>query len=328
MKKTSSKTIIKITNLQKIFQVEIKKSGFSNKLKSLFKPRYKQVIAVSDINFSVQAWEKIAFLGPNGAGKSTTIKMLTWILHPTSWSMSVAGFNPSTQRKKLVYTIGAVFGQTSRLRYHLTPMDTFKVMAQLFDVDKDEATERIWYLIDKFEIRDLIDTPVRKLSLGQRMRCEIVSALIHKPKIIFLDEPTIGLDIIAKQKLRETINEINASENTTIFLTSHDLWDIEKVCDRVVIINHGKILYDGQLHDLRKNYVKTKIIKINISDESTFKPLDFMKIKQQESDFIQFEIPNNKENLKRTFEYLMATYQVEDIEITDPDIEDIIKEFY
>ena len=160
------------------------------------------------------------------------------------------------------------------------------------------------------------------------MRCEIVASLIHKPKIIFLDEPTIGLDIIAKQKLRETINELNLTEKTTIFLTSHDLWDIEKVCDRVVIINHGKILYDGQLNDLRKNYVKTKIIKINISGEADFKPLDFMKIKQQESDYIQFEIPNNKANLKKTFEYLMSTYQVEDIEITDPDIEDIIKEFY
>lgn len=328
MKNTSSHTIIKIIDLKKIFQVEVKKSGFKNKLKALFNPIYKEIVAVSGIDFSVQEWEKIAFLGPNGAGKSTTIKMLTGILHPTSGSMSVVWLNPSTQRKKLVYNIGAVFGQTSRLRYHLTPMDTFKVMAQLFDVEKADFIERIDYLIDKFEIRELIDTPVRKLSLGQRMRCEIVASLIHKPKIIFLDEPTIGLDIIAKQKLRETINEINLSENTTIFLTSHDLGDIEKVCDRVVIINHGKILYDGQLNDLRKNYVKTKIIKINISGESDFTPLDFMKIKQQESDFIQFEIPNNKENLKKTFEYLMSNYQVEDIEITDPDIEDIIKEFY
>lgn len=160
------------------------------------------------------------------------------------------------------------------------------------------------------------------------MRCEIVASLIHQPKIIFLDEPTIWLDIIAKQKLRETINEINASEKTTIFLTSHDLGDIEQVCDRVIIINHGTILYDGQLKDLRKNYVKTKTINLHLSWKKKFVWLPFMKINFQELDYVSFDIPNTKANIKETFEFLMRRYEVEDIEITDPDIEDIIKEFY
>lgn len=322
------KNIIEVKGLKKIFKVEVKKPWFKNRIKSLFSPTYKEVAAVSGIDFSVKKWEKVAFLGPNGAGKSTTIKMLTWILSSSGGSMKVLWLNPNKDRRKLVYNIGAVFGQTSRLRYHLTALDTFKVMAQLFYVPKEKMNERIDYLVNKFEIKDLINTPVRKLSLGQRMRCEIVSALIHSPQIIFLDEPTIGLDMIAKQKLRETINEVNKSEQTTIFLTSHDLWDIEQVCDRVVIINHWKILYDGLLEDLRKNHIKKKIIKVSFAWAKDFKWLDFMKIKNKEMDYVEFEIPNTKENIAKTFDLIMNKYDVEDIEISDPNIEDIIREFY
>lgn len=320
--------IIEVKNLQKLFKLEVKKPWFINRLKSLFRPEYKEFEAVASISFSVKKWEKIAFLWPNGAGKSTTIKMLTGILHPTAGRMDVIGLNPAKQREKLVYKIGAVFGQTSRLRYHLTAIDTFKLMGKLFDISSAELEKRLNYLIKKFEIKDMIDKPVRKLSLGQRMRCEIVSSLIHTPEILFLDEPTIGLDIIAKQKLRETINEINKTEGTTIFLTSHDLGDIEQVCDRVIIINHWKILYDGSILDLRKKYIKKKIIKVKLANSSDFKTLPFMHIIKKEMDYIKFEIPNTKENLQKTFEIITGNYDVDDIEIKDPSIEQIIKEFY
>ena len=320
--------IIEVKNLRKIFKLEVKKPWFLNRMKAIFHPIFKEFEAVESINFSVKKWEKIAFLWPNGAGKTTTIKMLTGILHSTSGHIRVIGLDPAKQREKLVYKIGAVFGQTSRLRYHLTAIDTFKLMGTLFDIPKEILEKRINYLINKFEIKDMIYTPVRKLSLGQRMRCEIVSSLIHSPEIIFLDEPTIWLDMIAKQKLRETINEIHDIEGTTIFLTSHDLWDIEQVCDRVIIINHGKILYDGSIVDLRKNYIKKKIIKIKLANSSDFKTLDFMVIIKQELDYVELEIPNTKENLQKTFEMVTGHYDVDDIEIKDPSIEEIIKEFY
>lgn len=319
---------IEVKNLRKIFKLEIKQQWFFNRIKALFRPKFKEFEAVASINFSVKKGEKIAFLWPNGAGKSTTIKMLTGILHSTSGHISVLGLDPTKQREKLVYKIGAVFGQTSRLRYHLTALDTFTLMGKLFDITKQQLDKRLNYLIDKFEIRDMINNPVRKLSLGQRMRCEIVSSLIHSPEIIFLDEPTIGLDIIAKQKLRETINEIHKAEGTTIFLTSHDLWDIEQVCDRVIIINHGLILYDGSIADLRKKYIKKKIIKVKIANSSDFKTLEFMQIVKKEMDYVEFEIPNTKENLQKTFEMITGNYDVDDIEIKDPSIEEIIKEFY
>ncbi|EKD44689.1 MAG: hypothetical protein ACD_71C00043G0001, partial [uncultured bacterium (gcode 4)] len=210
-----------------------------------------------------------------------------------------------------------------------TPRDTFELFGKMFDVPSDTLEERLKYLIGKFEIEDLIDKQVRKLSLGQRMRCEVVASLIHSPEIIFLDEPTIGLDMIAKQRLRDIINEVNKIENTTIFLTSHDLGDVENICKRIVIINHGKILYDGNIKELRRNYIKVKKIRVKFESlDDAFKPLDFMKILKQKGTFIEFEIPNSKENLEKTFELLTTGYNVEDITIEDPPIEDIIKEFY
>lgn len=322
-------TIIKVENLNKTFKQEIKKIGFKNKMKSLFKSEYKDFVAVDWINLTIWEWEKVAFLGPNWAGKSTTIKMLTWILHPTSWNIDIIWFNPAKDREKYVYNIWAVFGQVSRLWYHLTPYDTFELFGKMFDVPSDKLKERIDYLTNKFKIEDIVNLPVRKLSLWQRMKCEVVASLIHSPKIIFLDEPTIWLDIIAKQNLRDIINEINKEEWTTIFLTSHDLWDVENICKRIIIINHWKILYDGNIKELRRNYIKIKKIRVKFEYlDLPFKPLDFMDIKKVKDTFVEFEIPNNKDNLSATFELLTNNYEVEDITIEDPDIEEIIKEFY
>lgn len=318
-----------IKDLEKIFKVEIKQSWFKNRFKSIFSPIYKEIKAVSWINLEIKPWEKVAFLWPNGAGKSTTIKMLTWILAPTSWEINVLWFNPSKDREKLVYIIWAVFGQTSRLWYHLTAKDTFLLFSKIFDVSLSIYEKRINYLIKEFEIQDFLNTPVRKLSLWQRMRCEVVASLIHSPKVLFLDEPTIWLDMIAKEKLRDVINKINLEENTTIFLTSHDIWDIEEICDRVVIINHGTIIYDWDIKELKKDHIKTKIIKIKF--DQNYKNFDFwnwVKIISHNWVNLELEIENKKEIISNLLKILSEKYTLEDISITEPSMEDIIKTFY
>lgn len=320
---------ISIKNLEKVFKVEIKKSWFKNRIKSIFNPEYKCIVAVSDVNLTIKAWEKVAFIWPNWAGKSTTIKMLTWILTKTDWKIEVLWLDPTKDREKLVYQIWAVFWQTSRLWYHLTAKDTFWLFWKLFDIKKDDYEKRLKYLIEEFEISDFLNTPVRKLSLGQRMRCEVVASLIHEPKILFLDEPTIWLDIIAKQKLRDVINKINKEENTTIFLTSHDIWDIEEICNRVVVINHWKIIYDWDIKELKKKHIKTKIIKVKF--EKTYETFDLwenVKILNNTWNYLEFEIENDKKTLQSVIEILTNKYHFEDINITEPSMEDIIKTFY
>jgi len=322
-------TIIKVKNLKKVFKIEIKKSWFLEKFKSLFKWEYTSINAVEDISFEVKKWEKVAFLWPNWAGKSTTIKILTWILSETSWEINVLGLNPSKDREKLVYDIWAVFWQTSRLWYHLTPYDTFFLFWKLFDISKIDFDKRLSYLVEKFEIWWFLKQSVRKLSLWQRMRCEVVASLIHKPKIIFLDEPTIGLDMIAKQKLRDVINEINSQEETTIFLTSHDIGDIEEICDRVIVINYWKIIYDWTLKQLRKDHIKTKIIKIKFEKyDNNFIFPDYVKILKNLWNYLELEINNNNNQLQEIFNILNNNYKYEDINISEPSMEDIIKTFY
>lgn len=324
-----NKYAISVSKLKKVFKREIKQSWFKNRVKAMFHPEFFEFEAVSEISFNVEQWEKVAFLWPNWAWKSTTIKMLSWMLHPTSWDINVLWFDSGSEREKLVYHIWAVFWQTSRLWYHLTPIDSFKLFWKLYSVPDIKLEERLNYLVNKFWIWELLNIPVRKLSLWQRMRCEVVASLINSPKLLLLDEPTIWLDLIAKQNLREIINEINKDEGTTIFLTSHDLWDVENICKRIIIINHWKILYDWNIKELRRTYVRTKKIRVKFeSSDTPFKPLPFMKINKIKDTFVEFEIPNSKDNLSKTFELLTHDYEVEDITIEDPDIEEIIKEFY
>ena len=218
--------VIEVKNLKKTFKVKIKEKGFKGSIKSIFKPKYKSIKAVNNITFNVEKGEILAFIGPNGAGKSTTIKMLTGILQPDSGNVMVNGINPSKNRKQLAYSIGTVFGQKEQLWTHLTPYDNFKFFAAIYDIDSRVADKRIKELIETFELHDFVNTPVRNLSLGQRIRCEIVASLIHKPDVLFLDEPTIGLDPVVKENIRTLIKRMNKEYKTTVFLTSHDVSDI------------------------------------------------------------------------------------------------------
>lgn len=248
--KVCANDIIQVKGLKKVFERKTKGKG----LMGILNPEITKFDAVKDISFSVKKGEKVAFVGPNGAGKSTTIKMLTGIIHPTDGIVSVAGYNPVTERKQVAYKIGCLFGQKSGLWMHLPAIDSYKLFAAIYDLDDETASKRINHLVKTFKIEELINIPVRRLSLGQRMICEIVGVLIHEPEIIFLDEPTIGLDIVVKERARNLIKEINEKDNVTVFLTSHDVSDIEKLCDRVIIIDKVRIVIDENIEHLKEKY--------------------------------------------------------------------------
>lgn len=242
---------VKVTDLSKTFRVKHKEKGMKGSIRAIFHPQVTQVKAVDRISFAVKEGEMLALIGPNGAGKSTTIKMLTGILYPDSGSVEVLGKDPVKKRKRLAYEIGTVFGQKEQLWTHLTPYDNFRFFGAIYDLSQHETDARIQELSAVFALEDFIDTPVRSLSLGQRIRCEIVAALIHKPKILFLDEPTIGLDPVVKEQVRSLIQKMNRELHMTIFLTSHDIGDIEKLCRRVIIVNAGQIVLDAPMEQLK-----------------------------------------------------------------------------
>jgi ABC-2 type transport system ATP-binding protein len=320
--------ILTATNLSKTFQIPIKQSGFVGGIRGIFNPQYRQFDAVKGLNLTINPGEKVAFLGPNGAGKSTSIKMFSGILTPSNGELSVCGLSPVRDRNQLAYQIGAVFGQVSKLYYHLTPIDTFKLFGRMYDIENSVLRTRLDWLIDSFEIGEFLHTPVRKLSLGQRMRAEVVASLIHSPKILFLDEPTIGLDMIAKSKLRDVINTINSVEGTTVLLTSHDIGDIEEVCERVVIIAHGGIVYDGTLKALKHDHVKSKSIILRFEEPTVLIPRSGIEIVSSDPYHAELRIPNTTKDLKNTLTHLLDTYSIEDLSVSEPDTETIIKSFY
>ncbi len=249
---------IKVENLSKTFRIKRKEKGMRGSVKAIFHPQTEEIRAVKGVSFAVEEGEMLAFIGPNGAGKSTTIKMLTGILYPDDGCVEVLGIDPAKKRKQLAYQIGTVFGQKEQLWTHLTPYDNFRFFGAIYDLSKQETEERIAELAERFALQEFIDTPVRNLSLGQRIRCEIVASLLHKPKVLFLDEPTIGLDPVVKENVRELIRQMNREEHTTIFLTSHDVGDIEKLCQRIIIVNDGQIVLDDSVEHLKHHYLDPK----------------------------------------------------------------------
>jgi ABC-2 type transport system ATP-binding protein len=321
--------MIRVQNLNKLFKINKKAPGFTGALRSLFTTNYKTVKAVDDVSFTVDKGESIAFIGPNGAGKSTTIKMLTGILYPSSGKIYVAGFNPQSNRTQLSYKIGTVFGQKSQLWYHLPAIETMNLYSKIYELDEDEFKDRLNWLIDMFDIGGYLDSPVRKLSLGQRMRCEIVASLLHKPEILFLDEPTIGLDVIAKQQIRDAIKYLNENEDTTIFLTSHDATDIEKVSDRTIIINNGKIIFNGPTKKLRWDFIKHKIISIKLRDKLE-KRISLLgtEVLKQSTYGIKLKVDTSSFEVDDILKDILDRYNIADITITDPPLEEIIADIY
>jgi ABC-2 type transport system ATP-binding protein len=320
-------TVLSVSNLKKTFRVAEKRPGLRSALKSLFAPSYRTVHAVDDISFSVDRGEILAFIGPNGAGKSTTIKLITGILFPTSGKIEVFGMDPHKKRKALAYRIGTVFGQKSQLWYHLPPLDSLRLLGDIYDIDPRETARRIESLTETFEIRPYLRTPVRKLSLGERIRCEIAASLLHKPEILFLDEPTIGLDVIAKQIIRDLIRRINEEERTTIFLTSHDAGDIEKICRRAIVINHGRIVWDDTIKAMKYSFLRRKVIDLKLEA-----PLDLastgVEILKAKGYSAKIEVDLSKVALDEVVGCIMRNNKVADITISNPPMEEIISMIY
>lgn len=315
--------IIEVKNLSKTFKKKIVGKGF----KSFLKPTYEEFEAVKNINFKVNKGEMVAFVGPNGAGKSTTIKMLTGIIHPTNGEIKVTGLDPTKDRKKLAYKIGCMFGQKSNLWMHLPAIDTFKLFGAIYDLDEDIVLKRINELIEIFDIEDLIYTPVRKLSLGQRMILEIAAVLIHEPEIIFLDEPTIGLDIVVKEKVRNLIREINKRKKTTIFLTSHDIGDVESLCDRIIIIDKGTIVTDDKISNLKEKYKKEKYVTLTY--ENNIEDVKFKyDIQKREKNKATLIIDETKVKMSKVLSDCMEYGNVLDIESKDVSLEKVIFDIY
>ncbi|MBQ3213820.1 MAG: ATP-binding cassette domain-containing protein [Clostridia bacterium] len=318
--------VIEVKNLRKEF-ITNKRVIKPNGKKYLFK-RQKQIKnAVNDISFEVEEGETLAFIGPNGAGKSTTIKMLTGILYPTGGEIKVLGFNPSKERVKLSYQIGSVFGQKEQLWVHLSPYENFKFFGSIYDIEKTKLSERIEELSTIFEIKEYMHQPVKSLSLGQRIKCEIVASLLHNPKMLFFDEPTIGLDPIAKETLRKLIKKINKELGTTIFFTSHDVGDIEEVCKRVIIINNGKIVLDDSMKNLKYHYLNKKIVDVNLKKNVKIKEKDGIKVLKAKDTLYKIEVDMNKTTIDELMS-LFSTEDLQDISISSTPLEDIIKDIY
>lgn len=320
---------IQVNNLVKEFTFSVKNpnKGFWG---NLFSPDTKKICAVDSISFEIKQGERVAFIGPNGAGKSTTIKMLTGILFPTQGSISVLGFDPTLDRKKLAYKIGTVFGQRSQLFPNLPISDSFEFFGIMYDMTKEEIHKRSQELIKQFDLTLFVDQPIRKLSLGQRMRAEIAVSLIHNPKIIFLDEPTIGLDVVAKKSLRELLIKINKENNTTIFLTSHDVGDIESLCERTIIVNHGTIVADMPTLELGKKFVHEKYITLMLENSIDNYPNlpSGITYKEKTNDKITLCVDLNVHTISQAIQEVSAYFPIMDIDVYSMDLESVIREMY
>ena len=320
-------SIIEVKGLSKNFKVKMKEKGLKGSVKSIFKPKYKIVKAVRNISFDVEKGEIIAFIGPNGAGKSTTIKMMTSILYPDKGTIKVMGYDPIKDRKKLSYEIGTVFGQKEQLWTHLTPYDNFKFFGAIYDLPDSVIEKKIEELNMLFELEEFINTPVRNLSLGQRIRCEISAALIHEPKILFLDEPTIGLDPVVKENIRTFIKRMNKEFKTTIFLTSHDISDIEKLCKRVIIINNGQIVLDDTMDNLKYNYLNKKIVEAKMKERINLDDEDGINILKDKGYNLKIEVDTTKRSVADALK-LLNPDNIIDINISNIPLEDIISNIY
>ena len=286
------------------------------------------VSAVEGISFTVEPGERLAYIGPNGAGKSTSIKMLTGILHPSSGEATVLGLVPWKQRRTLTKRIGTLFGQRSQLWFELTPRQSYRMLGAIFGIERDELPRRVGDLGDLLDATDLFDQPVRSHSLGQRMRCELAACLLHEPDILFLDEPTIGLDLLGKQRFRELLVRLNEERNTTVFLTSHDVADIEYVARRVVVINHGSVIYDDDVDVMRRTLLATKLVDVSLEHPVEFLPIDGVTVAEHSPSMLKLVVDTRARPVRDIVDALLSSYPVTDLSVVDPPLERVIGEIY
>lgn len=329
--------MIYVENLRKEFKKTIKEPGLKGSLKSFIKPKKEIVAAVKDISFDVNEGEILGFIGPNGAGKSTVIKMLTGILSPTSGKCTINGKDPQKDRKKYVKEIGVVFGQRTQLWWDLPLTETYTVLKEIYEVDDSRFKKRMSFLNEVLELDSFINSPVRTLSLGQRMRADIAASLLHSPKVLFLDEPTIGLDVVVKDNIRKAIAKINEEEHTTVVLTTHDLEDIELLSKRIVMIDKGSKVFDGKITDLKEKYGQMRELAFVSPDENALKVLGYGEkfglsdddlIQEQDGTSCKIRFNSAIVPVSDMLSYTLSKINVKDINVKDADIEEIIRRLY
>ena len=323
--------IISVNNHSKIFKKPIREEGLKGMIKSLFSRKHDEVKAVDNISFDIEQGEIVGYIGANGAGKSTTIKMMCGILYPSSGSVTVNGMSFENDRQKINKEMGVVFGQKTQLWWDIPLIETFKILKSIYEVSDEDYNERFEYLCELLDMKPFLTQTVRSLSLGQRMRADFAAALIHSPKIVYLDEPTIGLDVLVKDKIRSAIKELNKKYNITVILTTHDMKDIEELCNRIIIIDKGRILYDGSLANIKYRFGNTKTIyipsNIELDCEALTSRYNGIEIaKEDEKIALKFSL--NEIDLDDMLLYLINTYHIKDFKIEDISIEDITKQLY
>ena len=288
----------------------------------------RRVEAVRDLTLSVADGERVAYIGPNGAGKSTSIKILTGILHPTRGDASVLGITPWVDRRRLAQRIGTLFGQRSLLWLELTPRQSYRMLAAIYGLDQEAEARRVAELGELLEATDLFDQPVRSLSLGQRMRCELTACLLHDPEVLFLDEPTIGLDLVAKQRFRELLVRLNEQQGTTIFLTSHDVADIEHVAERAVVINHGEVIYDDDVAVMRRALLTTKVVEVGLAGPLPAPAQPGVTVLEHTDQTMRLVVDTAVTPIRTVLDGLFVGPSVVDISVVDPPLEQVIAEIY
>lgn len=331
--KTAVGTAISVEGLSKTYSTFDRRPGIVGALKDLFSRNYREVQAVSDISFSIGEGEIVGYIGANGAGKSTSIKMLTGILQPSGGDMRVLGYNPSINRREYTKVIGVVFGQRTQLWWDIAVQESFELLSRIYSVDRLTYSKTLAMLVGILEIGDLLATPVRKLSLGQRMRCDLAASLLHSPKVLFLDEPTIGLDAIAKDSIRKFLREINREMGVTILLTTHDLKEIEELCKRVIILDKGKVVFDGSLETIKgMSGLKRKVV-LDVSG-----PVDLPSFVTSFGHSAEFHLEGTRRvvglfdpkvvSTVTLVRELFQKFEVVDLTIDEPEIEEVVMNIY
>jgi ABC-2 type transport system ATP-binding protein len=320
--------IVETQDLRKVFRTPKRAPGALGALRSLFSREYEERVAVGGVSFSLEPGELVGYIGPNGAGKSTTIKMLTGILVPTSGSVRVAGLVPWQRRKENGRNIGVVFGQRSQLDWDLPLVESFELLRAIYAIPRDQYRRNLEEFVDILEMDDFMRTPVRQLSLGQRMRGDFAAALLHSPRIVYLDEPTIGLDVVAKEAIREFIARINAERGTTIVLTTHDLADVERLCRRIVLIDRGTLIYDGDIERIKTEYGRFRTLIVRFSSPVDHPALDGAQLAGTQDSTARFRFDRNLQRADLLVRQASERYSVEDVSLEEPDLESIIRRIY
>lgn len=320
-------TIISVTNLKKSFEYFKKEPGLMGSVKSMFFRKKLYANAVDDISFEIKRGEFVGFIGPNGAGKTTTLKILSGILHPTSGQIEIAGFNPWDREPAFQKKFALVMGQKNQLWWDLPPMESFTLFKEIYEIPKVKFEKNLSSLTELLDINDIMDVQVRKLSLGQRMKCELAGALLHEPEILFLDEPTIGLDVVSQTNIREFLKKYNEERGATIILTSHYMEDVKRLCKKILMINRGKIIYDGSLKKFTEEYSKDRVIEATFTSEvaeATLKAYgEIVKYKP-----LKVQILAPKERITKIMGSILRELPVENIAIHDKELEEIVKELF